>query len=139
MPIIYQKWITRNDLTSNPDKVYVFGDNAMRMGMGGQAREMRGELNAIGVATKRRPDMSPHAFFQDGNAEDFDVLLRDLTRVEVELVHKKIVVAPSDGLGTGLSMLPDKAPRLYFLLWTGFDGFTKSYGGEPCPWPAPKI
>jgi hypothetical protein len=52
MPIIYQKFIRRQDLRNNRDKFYVFGDNMQRIGYGGQARDMRGEPNAIGAVTK---------------------------------------------------------------------------------------
>ena len=59
MPVIYQKRICRDDLRRNPNAVYIFGDNEARTGLGGQAREMRGEPNAMGIATKR----SPHEFW----------------------------------------------------------------------------
>jgi hypothetical protein len=42
MPILYQHRIYRMDLIANPNILYVFGDNTKRVGMGGQAGEMRG-------------------------------------------------------------------------------------------------
>jgi hypothetical protein len=53
--IIYQKYIKREDLRANPTVLYVFGDNEARTGLGGQAKEMRGEPNAVGIATKASP------------------------------------------------------------------------------------
>jgi hypothetical protein len=40
-------------------------DSVQRHGLAGQAKEMRGEPNAIGVATKRAPSTNPKAFFDD--------------------------------------------------------------------------
>jgi hypothetical protein len=65
MTLIFQEWITRKDLRENPDKRYVFGDNVERRGYGGQAKEMRGEPNAIGVVTKwapRRVNLFSHPY-----------------------------------------------------------------------------
>ena len=61
--IIYQDWITRQDLLDNPDRIYLFGDNVQRQGFGGQAKEMRGEPNAIGIITKKKPEHTPDAYF----------------------------------------------------------------------------
>jgi hypothetical protein len=63
--IIYQSRIYRADLRANPDVLYVFGDNAIRRGYGGQAGEMRGEPNARGVATKWSPGNHPNDYFSD--------------------------------------------------------------------------
>jgi hypothetical protein len=111
MPIEYQKWITRADLRANPDKVYVFGDNMLRVGLGGQAKEMRGEPNAIGVVTKVRPDMKEDSFFTDHPAH-FGEVAADLAKVWAMLQLGKTVVVPADGIGTGLSQLPQRAPKL---------------------------
>ncbi len=40
-------------------------DSVQRHGLAGQAKEMRGEPNAIGVATKWAPSTNPKAFFDD--------------------------------------------------------------------------
>jgi len=50
MPILYQDQIKRDDLRAHPDRIYLFGDNVARQGRGGQAKEMRGEPNALGIA-----------------------------------------------------------------------------------------
>lgn len=134
MPIVYQKMIHREDLRANPDKFYVFGDNAVRIGMGGQAGEMRGEPNAIGVATKRAPSMSPGSFFSDCE-EDARTLAADMLIVNSALMTAKIVVVPRDGLGTGLSQLPTRAPRLYAGLYAFFHLHSDNIG---CPWVKPK-
>jgi hypothetical protein len=51
--------IYRRDLRANPESLYLFGDNTKRVGIGGQAREMRGEPNAVGIATKNAPGSYP--------------------------------------------------------------------------------
>lgn len=113
MPVIFQKFINREDLQANKDILYVFGDNTKRVGMGGQAGAMRGEPNAVGVATKWTPTSGTNAFFND---EDFaDVVLiieEDLKPVIRALTHGEIVIIPLDGLGTGLSELPTRAPKI---------------------------
>lgn len=113
MPIIYQKRIYRDDLQANTNILYLFGDNDQRDGYGGQAGEMRDEENAVGVRTKWFPSNEDDAFFSDA---DFDsvsgMLVADLERVREHLEDDGIVVIPLDGLGTGLSQLPERAPRI---------------------------
>jgi hypothetical protein len=118
MPIEFQQWITRQDLRANTDKIYVFGDNVQRSGLGGQAKEMRGEPNAIGVVTKWAPSMAARAFFDDTAACKM-LVERDLLRVQQALDHGRTVVVPADGIGTGLSRLPQLAPNLdvYIKQW----------------------
>jgi len=53
MGIRTEKHITRQMLRAEPGTLWVFGDNLQRKGLGGQAKEMRGEPNAIGIPTKK--------------------------------------------------------------------------------------
>lgn len=121
MKVERMKWITREIVKANPDKLFLFGDNYERQGLGGQAKEMRGEPNAYGIATKVRPDNRNGAFFTDaqyrfhcgrlfGEFEGVKHLLRvgDFTSV----------VIPEDGLGTGLADLPNRAPKVFAYLQT---------------------
>lgn len=110
--IIRWKRIYREDLINNPDFMFLFGDNLQRVGMGGQAKEMRNEPNAIGVATKKSPSMSDDAFFTDDEFEDnVKELLNDLWPAIGHISNGGILVIPADGLGTGLSELPSRAPQ----------------------------
>jgi hypothetical protein len=111
MPIRYQKFIRRQDLRNNRDTFYVFGDNMQRIGYGGQAREMRGEPNAIGVVTKWAPSNDNTAFFDD-MPDCFTRVSFDLARISRLLEQGKTVVVPEDGIGTGLAQLPRRAPKL---------------------------
>lgn len=117
MPVLYQHRIYRIDLQRNPEVLYLFGDNNARVGMGGQAGEMRNEPNAVGVRTKWLPSHEDRAFFNDRDYHRISLMMRDdLKRAVEHLRLDCIVVIPSDGLGTGLSELPTRAPRLNLAL-----------------------
>lgn len=123
--IIYKKYITRNDLKSNPTKIFVFGDNDERFGFGGQAKEMRGERNAVGIRVKKSPSMQPYAFYTD---EEYDHNIKkiqeDLLTLEY-LANNKTIVFPENGIGTGLAGLGQHAPKTYvFLNKILYDQFT---------------
>lgn len=113
---------TRKEIQANRDKVYIFGDNLARRGLGGQAKECRGEPNAIGIPTKR----SPYEFFSDG---DFDEWLaavsKDCCRILAAISEGKTIVWPQDGIGTGLADLKSCAPRI----WAELQKMVTSLGG----------
>jgi len=114
MPIRYERHITRAMLRSEPATLFVFGDNLQRRGLGGQAKEMRGEPNAVGIPTKRAPSMRPDAFFSDADLFDFawdsD---REFARLMDHMEAGGLVVLPADGIGTGLADLERRAPRVW--------------------------
>lgn len=116
MPVKYQKFISRQDLKDNPDTLYVFGDNFVRKGFGGQAKEMRGEPNAVGLPTKKYPSFRPEAFLTDDDLEE--VLEKSRPGIVMLLNHLKSgknVVIPTDGVGTGLAGLgPNSAILTYY-------------------------
>lgn len=112
--IVYQSRIYRVDLRANPNVLYVFGDNCARTGLGGQAGEMRGEPNAVGVVTKVWPGSVVAAYFSDDDYENVKWLIqRDAEPIRAHHVQGGVVVVPLDGIGTGLSELPTRAPRIY--------------------------
>jgi hypothetical protein len=109
--LLFQEWISRADLQDNPDKIYVFGDNVKRYGYGGQAKEMRGEPNAFGIPTKWAPSMSDDSYFSDRQYNDIVIIL-DLhfQKLRSHIENGTSVVFPTNGIGTGLSQLPQRAP-----------------------------
>jgi hypothetical protein len=112
MPVIFQKWIKREDARRNPEVLYVFGDNVRRVGRGGQAAELRGEVNAVGVATK----YSPSSCFGNTPAQitaQAKIIDIDMKPLFEHLLKGGIVVWPSDGIGTGLAGLPTYAPESF--------------------------
>jgi hypothetical protein len=112
MPIIFQKLIFRLDLRANLDVYYLFADNEQRTGLGGQAKEMRGEPNAIGIRTKVAPNIDIDSYWSDENLQsNIQKLYEDFLPVKYLLEQNKVVVIPLDGFGTGLAELPRRAPK----------------------------
>lgn len=113
MPVIFQERIERHHLRSRPDALFVFGDNEARKGMGGQAAACRGEPNAVGIATKRAPSMTESAFWSDADFKRCAAIIdKDLEPLFAHVRAGGTVVFPRAGIGTGLSQLPSRAPRL---------------------------
>lgn len=113
MPLKFEKWITREMLRANPAASHIFGDNLQRKGFGGQAAAMRGEPNALGLPTKRLPDMSPRAFLTDA---DLGMIVM-LTEHDIDALFRKLesggdVIWPEAGIGMGLAQLPIRAPKI---------------------------
>jgi hypothetical protein len=115
--VYVQSWITRKDLQNNPNVMYLFGDNMVRKGFGGQAKEMRGEPNAVGIPTKINPGMNEFDYFSDDMfASVKNVLDSSFLPVIRHLQGGGMVVIPADGLGTGLSEMPARCPKCYDYL-----------------------
>ena len=109
--IEYRKYITRSMLRDEPDKLFVFGDNFKRRGYGGQAKEMRGEPNAVGIPTKFYPGSDECDFFRDSSyGEWLEKSAVDIMRL---LFHNGTIVWPINGIGTGRAELRERAPRIY--------------------------
>lgn len=115
MPILRMKRIPREMLQANPEWLFVFGDNVLRTGFGGQAAAMRGEPNAIGIPTKWKPTMDEDAFFTDDSA-CFAAVIPDLRRALDAVLDGRTVVFPEAGIGTGLAQLPVRAPMLHAFI-----------------------
>jgi hypothetical protein len=122
MKIITQKFVSRSDLKNNPNTYYIFGDNLVGKGLGGQAKEMRGEPNALGWVTKKLPTQTKDAFMSDKDLEVF-IQHQALTirTIETLLERGRVVVFPEDGLGTGLAKLEEGAPACWRHLNQGVD------------------
>lgn len=84
--------------------------------MGGQAKSMRGEPNAIGLPTKRNPGV----YLKD---DDLPEVIQDSAAARMKLIdHVRqggTVVWPLNGIGTGLSRLDERAPTI-FAFWQEF-------------------
>lgn len=106
---LVEKYST-SELRSNPDKIYVFGDNTLRKGKGGQAA-IRDESNAMGIATKLLPSRKDNAYFTDDQFEQNKSIIDADIKAIKDASQGKTVVLPTGGLGTGLSDLGNKAPR----------------------------
>lgn len=117
MPVLFQSHITRADLRANPKAYYIFGDNLQRVGLGGQAREMRGEPNAIGIPTKRAPNNSSTSFFTDADYPYLELLwTQSFLPISSHLKAKRTIIFPLSPLGSGRAALPTLAPKCYKFL-----------------------
>ncbi len=126
MPVRYLSVISRGQVRAEPEARFVFGDNCARVGYGGQAAAMRGEPNAIGVATL----YAPGDFYRPHDPLALETVTGDLTNVAMALTEGRTVYVPRDGLGTGLARLPQHHPALHRLIVA----FFRAAPGEPCPW-----
>ena len=95
---------------TNPEMIFIFGDNTERVGTAGQAC-IRTFTNTIGVATKWAPDYKDTSYFTD-SLDCYHVIRKDWLKVLEAHDEGHTLCLPEDGLGTGLSMLPEKAPQL---------------------------
>ena len=124
--VILQSRIYRADLQANPAVIYVFGDNERRYGFGGQAKEMRGEHNAVGVATLKAPGL----FWTEAEAQrQMAVIDADMKPLFAAAHLGRTIVFPLDGIGTGLSELERRSPTTFGHLICRVDAL-KSLKGE---------
>jgi hypothetical protein len=96
--------------------IYLFGDNMAREGLGGQAKDMRGEVNSLGIPTKWRPSNAPGAFFSDSDWDYIGVRISIKSAFDTARMYLTAgfnVVIPSDGIGTGRADLANKAPKIF--------------------------
>ncbi len=117
MIVLKQHRIYRSDLKNNPSVLYLFGDNLERKGLGGQAAEMRGEPNAFGIATKRNAAHDPNSYFDDSDNTDF-IIRQEIFALQHQILSlkPKVLIIPSDGIGTGLAKMSEKCPSAFQLL-----------------------
>ncbi|QYO68054.1 hypothetical protein [Leptolyngbya sp. 7M] len=116
--VIRMRFITRDYVRANRNKLFLFGDNLEQRGFGGQAAAMRGEPNAIGIPTKRSPSYAEAAFFTDNEFEQNKAAI-DLAFARIAKAvsnSTRVIVIPSDGLGTGRAELAKRAPRTFAYL-----------------------
>ena len=115
--IVTSTWYTPQLVASNQTYLFVFGDNLIRVGKGGQA-VVRDLPNTFGVATKAAPSMDVSAFFSDEKQKHMDTIIDDLGMLK-EIMLSGIynaIVFPESGLGTGLAKLKEKAPKTHIKM-----------------------
>ena len=104
-------------LRAYPSKLFIFGDNTMRIGKGGQA-VIRDEPNAMGIATKNAPTNEYYGYMSDHwLVENRIVIDADIAKiVKRAKKNNNIIVFPINGIGTGMAMLAEKAPKTFAYL-----------------------
>jgi hypothetical protein len=132
--ILRMENITRGIVRANPAVLFLFGDNDARIGLGGQAKAMRGELNARGIRVKKLPAMSPDAFWTDREYEQNEAKIDgDFWPVERHLAMGGAVVIPASGLGAGLGRMGRQCPKTYLYLCNRLETLLKTYGQTTQP------
>ena len=116
--------LTVSILKNNPDKVYLFGDNLVGRGKGGQAI-IRDEPNAVGIPTKKTPSMGNNAFFTDA---EYDANIKAIDEAFAKIPKGKTIVIPEDGLGTGRARLKETAPKTFAYLENKLNELKKQQG-----------
>lgn len=126
--------ITRGIVRANPSVLFLFGDNDARVGLGGQAKAMRGELNARGIRVKKLPAMTPDAFWTDTEYEQNEAKIdEDFWPVERHLAMGGAVVIPASGIGSGLGRMGVKCPKSYLYLCGRIETLLAAYGQTTQP------
>lgn len=114
--VIFDGYWSILDVKRYPHALFVFGDNNVGLGAGGQAI-IRGLPNAIGIPTKKYPSDHPNSFYTDAEyADNTKRITAAINKIITLSSSYKYVVLPQDGFGTGLAQLPTKAPKTYAFL-----------------------
>jgi len=113
-----------NDVKYQLNKLFIFGDNDLRIGKGGQAI-IRGLNNTIGIRTKKAPNNNHNSFYSD---EEYDQnilkIKEDIDKILNKMKDGYIIVLSNGGYGTGLAQLNLKAPKTFkYLCDELFDNF----------------
>lgn len=116
-------WLVRRYVRSHiqlvPNILVLFGDNFSRTGLGGQAKECRGEPNCMGIPTKWRPLRIESAYFRDSDLLTVEPYITSIFTLAInQLRARKDVAYPSEGVGTGLAELSARAPSIAALINT---------------------
>lgn len=111
--IIFKGYWTIGDVKSMSNYLFIFGDNDISKGKGGQAI-IRDEINSIGIPTKKYPNNNTNSFYYDSEY-DKNVIKIDNAIKKIMITLKtnnyKGIVLPEDGFGTGLARLNTFAPK----------------------------
>ena len=104
---------TLKGVKDNTYNLYVFGDNMVKRGKGGQAI-IRDEANAFGIPTKNLPNTTKESYFTDAKYEEAtQAIEKAIVKIRDD---GRTIIFPRDGIGTGLAKLKEKAPRVYAYL-----------------------
>jgi len=112
MPVITVPRYTATEIiATEATHAYVFGDNMVRAGHGGQAAAARNQPNAVGIPTLWAPNIP----FTDADLDHplvkarIDAAFSELHQL---LAAGMTIVLPQDGVGTGIADLLNNAPRI---------------------------
>jgi hypothetical protein len=105
--------LTRGLARRHRNALFAFGDNLAGRGLGGQARALRNEPNAVGIPTKRNPSRSADAYFSDRDLPAIEQAIdQAFERLADHLRRGGDVWWPAAGIGKGRAELPIRAPAV---------------------------
>ena len=113
---VTDEWYTPELVKANPHCLFVFGDNLLGKGHGGQA-VIRDLPNTFGIPTKREPNKRDTAYFSDKD-EEMDAVTHSIAVLNFICtlnIFEKIIF-PKNGIGTGLSHTKSKSPMIYKMM-----------------------
>lgn len=109
-------YITRKFIQSHRNILFIFGDNDARKGFGGMAFQFRGELNSIGIRTKKYPGMNKEDFYIDDELDENKRKIdEDIQAIIERLLDFTSIYVPV-GIGEGYAKLQESAPETYKYL-----------------------
>lgn len=77
---------------------------------------MRGEPNAIGIPTKWFPSTTQYSYFINLDVDNILVrqeINKSFDKLEEHLRNNGEIILPKNGIGTGLSQLKQRAPKIF--------------------------
>lgn len=110
-------------LVKNSNTLFVFDDNVKRCGKNGLSKLLRDKDYAVGIATSWSSDIDGDFYFTDDKFEEIkDIIDKDIYRLYVYIDKGYDLIFPKKGIGSGLSDLPNKAPKVYEYLISKLKG-----------------
>jgi len=130
--VLYSGWYDVALCRACPSLLFVFGDNMLGFGKGGQAI-IRAEPNAVGVPTKRKPSMGRGSFFDESSARDLDDVLARIHILWDYLEEGSTLVIPTTtegevSLGLERARLKEVAPSIYNTITNHVQEMCNSFG-----------
>jgi hypothetical protein len=107
---LFKDIITPDVCRRHTEFLYVYGDNLKHTGTGGQAI-IRDEPNSFGIPTKHEPTRSPAAYFSD-RSDEVSVVERYLKELDEMSDGGRVIVLPTNPVGTGLAKLDEWSPKI---------------------------
>jgi len=94
-----------NDIVNNKNKIFIFGDNDLRIGKGGQAI-IRDCKNTIGIRTKKQPNNNQSSFYNDDEYDENILKIdQDINNILNKLKQGYTIVFSSGGLWNWFSKI----------------------------------
>ncbi len=124
---VFEGFWSVKDIQKNKEYLWLYGDNDIKRGKGGQAI-IRDEINTYGIPTKKFPNNNLTSYYTDDEYDNnCEKIITAFNKVRELLKEKnyKGIVFPKMGFGTGLAQLNTKAPKTFEFLNNYIELFKK--------------